>query len=89
MSRKLVATSAVFALAMLGFAGFASPAAALAGDTIVVTSTIQAAVDAALLHCANPWHAEAATSARDQIARASSSNATATRRFAGSSTASS
>jgi hypothetical protein len=47
MSRKLVATSAVFALAMLGFAGFASPAAALAGDTIVVTSTIQAAVDAA------------------------------------------
>ena len=36
MSRKLVATSAVFALAMLGLAGFASPAAALAGDTIMV-----------------------------------------------------
>ena len=47
MSRKLVATSAVFALAMLGLAGFASPAAALAGDTILVTTTIQAAVDAA------------------------------------------
>ena len=47
MSRKLVATSAVFALAMLGLAGFASPAAALAGDTIMVTTTIQAAVDAA------------------------------------------
>ena len=47
MSRKLVAASAVFALAMLGFAGVASPAAALAGDTILVTTTIQAAVDAA------------------------------------------
>ena len=47
MSRKLVTASAVFALAMLGLAGFASPAAALAGDTIMVTTTIQAAVDAA------------------------------------------
>lgn len=47
MSRKLVATSAVFGLTMLALSGFASPAAALAGDTIVVTSTIQAAVDAA------------------------------------------
>jgi nitrous oxidase accessory protein NosD len=46
MSRKLVATSAVFAL-MLGLAGVASPAAARAGDTILVTTTIQAAVDAA------------------------------------------
>jgi parallel beta-helix repeat protein len=34
-------------LAVLGLAGVASPAAALAGDTIVVTTTIQAAVDAA------------------------------------------
>ena len=36
-----------------------------------------------------PGQAEAATSVLDQIAKASSSNATATRRFAGSSTASS
>jgi hypothetical protein len=43
----------------------------------------------ALLRCAKPGHAEAATSARDQIAKASSSNATANRRPAGSSTASS
>jgi parallel beta-helix repeat protein len=47
MSRKLVAASAVFALAMLGVAVVASPAAALTGDTIIVTTTIQAAVDAA------------------------------------------
>jgi parallel beta-helix repeat protein len=47
MSRKLLATSAAFALAMLGLTGFASPTAALPGDTIVVTTTIQAAVDAA------------------------------------------
>jgi parallel beta-helix repeat protein len=47
MNRKLVATSAVFALAMLGLAAVPSPAAALTGDTIVVTTTIQAAVDAA------------------------------------------
>ena len=39
--------SATFALAMLGLAGFASPAAALAGDTIMVTTAIQAAVDTA------------------------------------------
>jgi polygalacturonase len=47
MSTKLVATSALFVLAMLGLAGVASPAAALAGNTIIVTTTIQAAVDAA------------------------------------------
>jgi hypothetical protein len=46
-------------------------------------------VRAALLHCANPARAEAATSARDQTTKASSSNATATRRFTGASTASS
>jgi hypothetical protein len=45
MSRKLVAASAVFALAMLGFAGVASPVAAFAGHTVVASSTIQAAVD--------------------------------------------
>jgi hypothetical protein len=43
----------------------------------------------ALLRCADPGQAEAATSVLDQIARASSSNATATRRLVGSSTASS
>jgi parallel beta-helix repeat protein len=47
MSRKLVAASAMLVFAMLGLAGVASPAVALAGDMIVVTSTIQAAVDAA------------------------------------------
>jgi parallel beta-helix repeat protein len=47
MSSKLLAAGASFALAMLGLVGFASPAAALPGDTIVVTTTIQAAVDAA------------------------------------------
>jgi parallel beta-helix repeat protein len=47
MIRTLVAASTVVALAMLGFAGVAPPAAALAGDTIVVTTTIQAAIDAA------------------------------------------
>jgi hypothetical protein len=36
---------------------------------------------AALLHCANPRRTEAATSARDQTANASSSNATAMRRL--------
>ena len=41
------------------------------------------------MHCANPGRAEAATSARDQTTKASSSNATATRRFTGASTASS
>jgi hypothetical protein len=43
----------------------------------------------ALLRCADPGQVEAATSVLDHIARASSSNATATRRFAGSSAASS
>jgi hypothetical protein len=43
----------------------------------------------ALLLCADPGQVEAATSVLDHIARASSSNATATRRFAGSSAASS
>src|SRR5947207_14016695 len=47
MSRKLVVASTLFALAMLGFAGVASPAAARTSRTIVVTTTIQAAVDAA------------------------------------------
>jgi parallel beta-helix repeat protein len=47
MSRKLVVASTVFALAMLGFVGVASPAAAHTGHTIVVATTIQAAVDAA------------------------------------------
>ncbi len=47
MGRRISATSAVFVLAVLGVAVVASPAAALAGDTIVVTTTIQAAVDAA------------------------------------------
>jgi hypothetical protein len=45
--------------------------------------------ETALLRCADPWHAEAATSLLDQIVKASSSNATARRRPAGSSTASS
>ena len=43
----------------------------------------------ALLRCAGPWHAEAATSLLDQIFTASSSNAMAKRQPAGSSTASS
>jgi hypothetical protein len=43
----------------------------------------------AVLHCAGSGHAEAATSAADQIVTANSSNATATRRLAGSSTANS
>jgi parallel beta-helix repeat protein len=47
MSRKLVVASTLFALAMFGLAGTASPAAAHTGHTIVVTTTIQAAVDAA------------------------------------------
>jgi len=45
MGRTISATCAVFVLAMLGWVAAASPAAA--GDTIVVTTTIQAAVDAA------------------------------------------
>jgi parallel beta-helix repeat protein len=47
MGRRVLVISAVVVLTVLGFAGFPSPAAALAGDTIVVTTTIQAAVDAA------------------------------------------
>jgi parallel beta-helix repeat protein len=47
VGRRISATSAVFVLAVLGVAVVASPAAALAGDTIVVTTTIQAAADAA------------------------------------------
>jgi parallel beta-helix repeat protein len=47
MGRRLLATSAVVVLAVLGMAAVASPAAALGSDTIVVTTTIQAAVDAA------------------------------------------
>ena len=43
----------------------------------------------ALLRCAGPGQTEVASSTRDQITKASSSTATATRRFAGSSTASS
>ena len=47
MGRRVLVTSAVVVLTVLGFAAVVSPAAALAGDTIVVTTTIQAAVDAA------------------------------------------
>jgi len=47
VGRRISAISAVLVLAVLGVAVVASPAAALAGDTIVVTTTIQAAVDAA------------------------------------------
>jgi parallel beta-helix repeat protein len=47
MGRRILVASTVFVLALLGLAAVARPAAALAGDTIVVTSTIQAAVDAA------------------------------------------
>jgi parallel beta-helix repeat protein len=47
MGRRVLVTSAVVVLTALGFAAVVSPAAALAGDTIVVTTTIQAAVDAA------------------------------------------
>jgi parallel beta-helix repeat protein len=47
MGRRVLVTSAVVVLTALGFAAAVSPVAALAGDTIVVTTTIQAAVDAA------------------------------------------
>jgi parallel beta-helix repeat protein len=47
MVRRVLVTSAVVVLTALGFAAVVSPAVALAGDTIVVTTTIQAAVDAA------------------------------------------
>jgi parallel beta-helix repeat protein len=47
MGRSISVKVTVLVLTVLGLAGVASPAAALAGDTIVVTTTIQAAVDAA------------------------------------------
>lgn len=47
MGRRISVTGAAVVLAVLGLAGVASPAAAGAGHTIVVTTTIQAAVDAA------------------------------------------
>src|SRR5512132_3261864 len=47
MGRRLSAASAVVVLAMLELAAVASPAVARAGHAIVVTTTIQAAVDAA------------------------------------------
>ena len=47
MGRKVWVTLAALVLALLGLAAVPSPAVALAGDTIVVTTTIQAAVDAA------------------------------------------
>ena len=56
-------------------------------DAAVVA--VVALLNVALLRCADPGQAEAATSVLNQIARASSSNATATRRLVGSSTASS
>jgi parallel beta-helix repeat protein len=47
MGRRISAASLAVVLALLGLAAVASPATALAGRTIVVTTTIQAAVDAA------------------------------------------
>jgi len=47
MRTRISIASLVAMVALLGLAGVASPAAALAGRTIVVTTTIQAAVDAA------------------------------------------
>jgi parallel beta-helix repeat protein len=47
MGRRISAASLVVVIAALGLVAVASPAAALAGHTIVVTTTIQAAVDAA------------------------------------------
>jgi parallel beta-helix repeat protein len=47
MGRRISVISAVVVLAVLGLMAAASPAAALAGRTILVTTTIQAAVDAA------------------------------------------
>jgi parallel beta-helix repeat protein len=47
MGRRISIISAVVVLTVLGCAMVASPAAALAGRTILVTTTIQAAVDAA------------------------------------------
>jgi parallel beta-helix repeat protein len=47
MHTKVAATRATLVLAVLGFAAVALPASAVAGNTIVVRTTIQAAVDAA------------------------------------------
>jgi len=47
MERRISAASLAVVLALLGLVAVASPAAARAGRTIVVTTTIQAAVDAA------------------------------------------
>jgi parallel beta-helix repeat protein len=47
MGRPISVTIAVVVLAVLGLVGVASPAAANTGHTIVVTTTIQATVDAA------------------------------------------
>jgi parallel beta-helix repeat protein len=47
MGRRISAATLVVVLALLGLVAVASPAAALVGHTIVVTTTIQAAVDAA------------------------------------------
>jgi hypothetical protein len=63
---------------------------ALTDDPRIVTRyAATEAIATALLHCASPRHTEAATSALHQMATASSSNATASRRVAGSSAASS
>jgi parallel beta-helix repeat protein len=47
MGRRISAATLVVVLALLGLVAVASPAAAVAGNTIVVITTIQAAVDAA------------------------------------------
>jgi pectin methylesterase-like acyl-CoA thioesterase len=47
MGRRISIISAVVVLTVLGCAGVASPVAARASRTILVTTTIQAAVDAA------------------------------------------
>jgi pimeloyl-ACP methyl ester carboxylesterase len=54
-----------------------------------VESGVVAALTAALLHSVRSRRAEASTAVQNQITRASSSNATVSRRIAGSSTASS
>jgi hypothetical protein len=58
----------------------------LAGRT---EQSVEVALQEVLLHCGKPEHGEAATPARDQMAAASSSNATANRRLVGSPVASS
>jgi hypothetical protein len=68
--------------------GWGSAYAALARGRIDAEG-LRDLLAAALLRCADPRQAEAATWALDQIAKASSSNATANRRIAGSSAASS